>query len=471
MKPTDKGDGIMSTKRTGFIRGCFGCLAASLAVWALAAWCAPVVSQNLGFGFQQAVGGVFVDGFGVLNDVQHEEFDELCKIRMRDMQPQQGDLVPRVGLRKISLRQLQAAISEARDAGKPIPDEVRFLGGIQRIQYVFVYPEQRDIVLAGEGEGWRVDNHGNFVGKTTGRPVIELDDLLVALRTAESAAQGGISCSIDPTAEGLKRVEQFINTLPMFAGDPKAAADALEQAMGPQKVTIRGVPTNSHFAAVLLVADYRMKRLGMGFEKAPVKGLPSYLQMLGGSAGSAANMLPRWWMASDYKSLLRDKEGLAWELRGQGVKAMSEEDYVAANGERKPTGKSNKKAAEWAEKMTEKYEELSVKEPIFGELRNCIDLAVISALMVKENLASKAGCDLSLLMDPARLPLKLQLQAVRQLPAKANYIETKKNFVISASGGVLVNSWSAADKQEESADLSSVRSKAADGHVDRWWWN
>ena len=108
-------------------------------------------------------------------------------------------------MRKISLRALEAACQHflTENSGK-LPDEIKYLGGLQRIQYVFVYPEQNDIVLAGPAEGWKIDEAGNVVGVTTGRPVLQLDDLLVALRTVSSARQGAISCSINPTAEGMR---------------------------------------------------------------------------------------------------------------------------------------------------------------------------------------------------------------------------------------------------------------------------
>ncbi|HEV3004660.1 MAG TPA: DUF1598 domain-containing protein, partial [Pirellulales bacterium] len=403
----------MWIKRARLSCGRWRILAASTFVWALVCWgisqgVSTTQAQNLGFGFVQAVGGVYVDGMGVVKDVQHDEFDQLKEIKVRDMHQVPDGLMAPIGLRKISLRQMQSAISEARNAGKQMPDEVRYLAGIQRIQYVFVYPEQKDIVLAGFGEGWRVDRHGNMVGKTTGRPVIELDDLLVALRSAESAAQGGISCSIDPTKEGLQKLQAYMQTVNVGTADPQDVARNMEQELGPQTVTFRGVPDNSHYAAVLLAADYRMKRIAMAFEKSPVNGLPSYLSMPKGNAGAFQNVLPRWWLASDYEPLLTDAEGLAWELRGQGVKTMTEDEMLAADGTRKALGKASPQAAKWAKMMTDKYDELSTKEPIFGELRNCIDLAVISALIVKENLAGKSGCDLSLLLDPDRAPLRLQ---------------------------------------------------------------
>ena len=115
---------------------------------------------------------------------------------------------PAVEMRKISLRRVEAALEECAKNNKPIPDAIKYLAGLQRIHYVFVYPEQKDIVLVGPGEGWKVDAKGTVVGIATGRPVMLLDDLLVALRTAQAAAHGGITCSIDPTPEGLARMNQ-----------------------------------------------------------------------------------------------------------------------------------------------------------------------------------------------------------------------------------------------------------------------
>ena len=48
-------------------------------------------------------------------------------------------------------------------------------------------------------EGWRADQFGNVVGANSRRPVLLLEDLMVALRAGESSNMTGISCSIDPT--------------------------------------------------------------------------------------------------------------------------------------------------------------------------------------------------------------------------------------------------------------------------------
>ena len=63
----------------------------------------------------------------------------------------------------------------------------------------------------------------------------------------------------------------------------------MEQALGPQTITVTGVPATSHFARVMVAADYRMKRLSMNMEPAPIAGLPSYLEMMSGGSRAIAN--------------------------------------------------------------------------------------------------------------------------------------------------------------------------------------
>ena len=47
-----------------------------------------------------------------------------------------------------------------------------------------------------------------------------------------------------------------------------------------------------------------MKRLAMNFDPSPVKGLPSFLQMMKSGGGGSKNMLQRWWLEPNYQSLL-----------------------------------------------------------------------------------------------------------------------------------------------------------------------
>jgi hypothetical protein len=411
------------------------------------------------------VGGVAIDAQGVLENVQTDALGQLAKLRAEALQKVPNGLNVFTDSRKVSLRRLEAAIEQSTKSGKPLPDDIRFLAGLQQIRYVFVYPEQKDIILVGPGEGWKIDARGNMVGITTGRPVMLLDDLLVALRTAQAAAQGGITCSIDPTAEGVARFEKFMKGKPSI----QQAAAGLAEAMGMQQVTVQGVPATSHFAQVLVAADYRMKCLGMNLQPPPrgVK-LPSYLQMV--PSNSSIVGTPRWWMEPKYDPLLRDKEGLAWELCGASVQTLTEDSLFNASGQRQSTNKPNPLAKKWAENMTDQFAALALAEPVFGELRNCMELAIVGALIVKERLPDKAGYSLPVLMNSAELR-PAEFNAPKQVPSQASMLPKGQKYIVSVSGGVAINSWIIADNTKQSDAAAPIRAKAAQSDGTKWWWN
>ena len=249
-------------------------------------------------------------------------------------------------------------------------------------------------------------------------------------------------------------------------GNVEVLGTGVEKALGMQQISVAGVPGTTHFARVLVAADYRMKRIGMGFDPSPVHGLPSYLQM----ARPGANMMPRFWLEPKYEALLCDAEGLAFELCGSGVKAMTEEDFVAASGSVQHSGKANPMAQRWADMMTEKYPQLAVADPIFGQLQNCMDLAVIGALVVKDRLLEKAGNSLPTLMDSPELKPDLFITP-KQVDSMASVLKKRGGWIISVSGGVAINSWVIADKARPSDTVAPVRAKAAPAETANWWWN
>lgn len=408
-----------------------------------------------------AVGGVSINADGVLANATDHDMSKLREDYRQNLEQVPGDLNGNTQMRKVSLRRLEAAIDACAKSNKPLPDTIKYLAGLQHIRYVLVYPEQKDIVLVGPGEGWKVDDRGNVVGVTTGRPVMRLDDLLVALRTAKDAAQGGITCSIDPTKEGLARMNQ----LRFPAGsDPTAVGDAQEKALGMQRISLHGVPETSHFARVLVAADYRMKRISMALDPSPVHGLPSYLQMIKGRS----TISPRFWLEPKFDALLRDAKGLAFELAGSSVKAMTEEDFITASGSIQHTHKANPAAQRWANLMTDKYPELAVADPIFGDLQNCMELAIVGAIVVKNRLPEKSGCDLPSLLNSRDGGAKAdEYYAPKQVPSVASI----RGRLVAVSGGVAINSWAYADKVQTSDKVAEVRAKVAFAETSGWWQN
>jgi hypothetical protein len=256
-------------------------------------------------------------------------------------------------------------------------------------------------------------------------------------------------------------------------GQPTAAAVArLEQAAGPQQITLTGVPAGSHFARVLVAADFLMKRLGMNFEAAPVDGLPSYMEMLQTHSGPAPQSdMPRWWMAPRYEPLAKDEAGLAWQLRGPGVQTLSDDGRQGRAGKAvAKTGGKESLPAKWATAMTDRYEALAAKLPVFAELRNCMDLAVIGALLVKEDLPARAGCDLGLLLDEKRLAVA-EYHVPKMIDSRASLVRKDRRWIISVSGGVEVDSWAVLERTQVEPLLADARTQAAADKAERWWWD
>jgi hypothetical protein len=120
----------------------------------------------------------------------------------------------------------------------------------------------------------------------------------------------------------------------------------------------------------------------------------------------------------------------------------------------------------------------SKRDTIFGELRNCMDLAIVAALLFKENLPGKANCDLSALTGEDGPPVDA-FAVPKQVDTQGSFIKKGENWIISASGGVLIHSWGEADRKEQSAKLDPLRAQAARPASDApttarptsWWWN
>ena len=426
----------------------------------------PVLAGDLGR--RSAVGGISIDPQGQLTAAAPEMKRQLREEMLKALEKVPGELGTPVKMRKVSLRGLNDAVKAAlANNGGVLPDAIKYMAGLQRIEYVFVDEANNDLILAGPAEGWTIDQSGNVVGVTTGRPVLLLEDFIVAMRSVEEARRGGITCSIDPTAEGRQNLDNYLAGLTRMDASVKAG---VERALGPQVITIQGVPQSSHFARVLVGADFRMKRIAMHLDPSPVRGLPSYLDMLP-SARAVKNAMPRWWLACNYEPLAQSEDGLAWQLRGPGVKAMTEDEFIEADGTVRQSGKTSALPQKWADLMTAKYEDLAAEDKIFGELRNVMDMCVIAALLEKEQLLAKANLELDMIKNESS-PVPMEVYPTpTTVPSFFSAMKKGREWVITASGGVDINSWEVASHTETTLGMDKLRTEQLAANTDSWWWN
>ncbi|GAB4134801.1 MAG: DUF1598 domain-containing protein [Planctomycetaceae bacterium] len=378
-------------------------------------------------------------------------------------------------LRMISLVQLEKACEEYARKKKHVPVEIQFLAGLQRIDYVFVDPERRDIIIAGPAEGFAPDETGRVVGLTTGRPPLRADDLVVALRALQQSST--IGCSIDPVKERLANMIRY-NNRNSFPASPNVAGSrfaTLARILGRQNVRVWGVPAHTHFGQTLVEADYVMKLVCIGLKRVRVKGFRSYLSMI----GAKGNTMQRWWFLPLYDAFHTTEDENAFQFAGQRAQLMSQEEKVSATGNRTDSKTTRKSTTKFAKLFTEKFPELTTQVPVFAELQNLMDLAILAALLKKKRLPEKVGWKMSLFLDPERATV-IKGYAPKQVPTVYNYKRlNRRMFVGLINGGVTIDPLRTINQIEfrkvTRGPLFAARRKikrdTKSKAPNRWWWD
>ena len=426
--------------------------------------------------------GVAVDADGVLRRVTAQDpTGELARQRVEEALARlDADIARRSPLRKVSLTRLERVIRERLAAGRGVDDAMLHLAGITRVQYVFCYPESGDIVIAGPAEAWAQAPSGRVLGIESGRPVLELQDLIVALRLfppGDDNKKPFIYCSIDPTEEGLKRMQQFLMQFGRQISHPNQAqfiVEQLQNSLGPQVITVGGVPASTHFAQVLVEADYRMKLIGIGLEKPPVR-LASYVDRANPAAISR-NALQRWFFVPDYQCVRVSDDELSMEMVGYGVKLVAEDELVAQDGGRRTAGRSNRASQAFVNAFTKTYPKLAERVPVYAQLRNCIDLSVVAAFMQQQDYYGQVGWSMDLFGSEDQFPVETY-NPPKQVASAVNIILKGATLVTPIGGGVKISPSQALQPvnliRDDGGEIYSAReSVELSGLKDgQWWWD
>lgn len=423
--------------------------------------------------------GVYVDANGVLHTrVIPDPGGQLHRARVAAAQASlEADLQAKTALRKISLNRLEKAIEKCIEEGRQPSAEMLHLAGLKRIKYVFFYPESKDIVIAGPAEGWFTDPAGRARAMSDGKPVLLLEDLVVALRTypPNEKKKPVVGCSIDPTQQGLQRMQQFLARVGASAtpNQTQFIVKGLRQSLGLQTVSVMGVPASTHFAQVMVEADYRMKLIGIGLERPPVK-MASYVDLVN-PAAVARNAMQRWYFTPNYEAVKVTEDRTAMELVGNGVKLIGEDELVSQNGQRAAAGTTNKASERFVKGFTQKYPDLAEKSPVYAQLRNLIDMLIAASFIQQEGYYDKADWNMIVFGNE-----KLFEVEKHDVPAKVesavNSIWKGRTLMTPIGGGVEISAHQALDPSrlmsDEDGQLKSTREKVGVNLAKgQWWWD
>ena len=93
-------------------------------------------------------------------------------------------------------------------------------------------------------------------------------------------------------------MQQFLRSIgrTISPSDEQFIVEGLQDSLGLQTISVGGVSASTHFAQVLVEADYRMKLIGIGLEEPPVN-IRSYVS-LANPAQVSRNALQRWYLCA-----------------------------------------------------------------------------------------------------------------------------------------------------------------------------
>jgi hypothetical protein len=426
-------------------------------------------------------GGVYVDTAGLMSKLPPRTDSSLIAVHRAGQDISQTGEARRASvLRKVSLTRLEREVQLLHAQGHAPSEAMQTLAGLTHVKYVLVYPDTGDIVIAGPAGDWRRDAEGRFLNSATSAPVLQLDDFVVTLHNAYGEL-GRFGCSITPRQDNLaaaKAVNEKWSLRPLRTGEREKWLNEFRTAMGRQDIEMYGIDRRTHAGRVLIEADYRMKLVGIGLEEG-TPGVASYLStvQLDKNGNPPPMNVLRWWFTLNYDAVAASPTRDAFELRGPGVKVLSENELLNERGERVHTGDSDELTKRFAQSFTKHFDELSVKYPIYAELRNVFDLSLVAAIIHSHDLANQVGWNLTHFgADGEYRPM------LAHAPTEVESVINRRiiggrTVVAAVSGGVRAEPRSISQREtvktDDSGAIPGQRQASTPQNLPRnaWWWD
>ena len=416
------------------------------------------------------VGGIRIDANGlvdraVIQTVNNRELQKRLDSSAAKSLP--AELNQASTLRKVSLRSLDIEIDRLLSAGEPLPSSVLNLAGLTQINFVFISTELEDVIIAGPAEGFATLPDGRVVGTKSHRPVLCLDDLLVALRASNDRATFG--CSFDPDQNRLAKTQQLLrqNTTASSAADAQQGFVQIGSVLGNWNVSVFGVPEFSHMAASLVEADYALKRLTTGDENPQVRGFKSYLSLMRPNADS----MRRWWFSPKFDAIETNAEQTAWRLSGPRLQVSAQDEIVDASGNRQDAPATHVSLEKYAQQFTDQIPALAEKVAAIAQLQNTVDLLLCAAIVERSRTETRLNWNPLAFDDEQRLPLQ-EFGIPKVTPSIVKVRMAGERTVLGLiAGGVTVTPRRILADAKTTTDGDGLALPVRTNNNSSWWWD
>jgi hypothetical protein len=440
--------------------------------------------------------GVWLDLRGTFPSLTLPKSDNQLTALRSTAQPHAESQDPRRSspLRMVSLPRLEKCIRQRLSAGQPLTDAMQNLAGLYAVRYVFLYPDTGDIVLAGPAGDWipgqgtvpifqapsRSDGREKWdcppspLNKQTARPILQLDDMAVLFPRMMSRSDANYGCLIAPREANLARLQAFLQQSQSRSLAPESRRTWLGQIrskVGRQDVEVFGLDPHTRAAHIIVEADYHMKLIGMGL-KPGVPGVVSYLNSIPTGKTPPPMTVLRWWFTLGNEPVLCSANRLAFRIPDKMVRLQSENELLTAEGRQIHTGVSEELNRRFAHSFTEHFEEISLKYPIYAEMRNLFVLSLVGALIREESALETVGWNSTGLTVPDAIPVE-QTTPTKEVDSIVNARTlNSKTLIAGVSGGVQVRPASLIRRQSIRIDptLKNPRPAVVPNNGN-WWWD
>jgi hypothetical protein len=183
----------------------------------------------------------------------------------------------------------------------------------------------------------------------------------------------------------------------------------------------------------------------------------------------------RWYFVPDYEALSVSEDGLAMKLVGNGVKLIGEDELVDSSGNRKSTSRSNPASKIFTAEFTKKFSHIAAAHPVYGQLRNLVDLSVAAAFIQDRQMYSQANWDLGVFAEEGTLSVEV-LPPPRQVDSAINALVRGTQLITPIGGGVSIQARKALAKENQKLDDgTAVKTRNAISVTglteNQWWWD
>ncbi|MEW6607347.1 MAG: DUF1598 domain-containing protein [bacterium] len=238
-------------------------------------------------------------------------------------------------------------------------------------------------------------------------------------------------CSIDPDPDVIQKLQTLGQQIFNHSSSTRIK-EGIEKwhsiCQLPQNVRVLGIPFDTHFAVVMVKADYDMKTLVDGSDSLNIPGFTSLTDMtLEKAKNDIVQEKPlsiplysmnRFWFYPGENHYIEDS-GIVI-IKQSPVILLTEEEYLDRRGEIVRSGYSNPLAQEFTESFSSLYTDVAKQRPIYAELESLFRFVALAKIMKFKSPHKEIGLDLWCFLEDFRIP---EMSLKTQLPGRANVKE------------------------------------------------